>query len=43
MYYLNCILGHVHDRQNAVHHLHGHVPGVTRQDNVVHHIPKLKE
>jgi len=33
-----------HDRvhQNVVLRLQGHVPGVTRQDNVARHIPKIK-
>lgn len=39
--YLNCILDHDHDLQNAVHRLHGHVQGAIHQDNVVRHIPKI--
>lgn len=40
--YLNYILGHDRDHPNVVHRHHGHVPGVTHQDNVARHIPKIK-
>lgn len=40
--YFNYILDHDRVHPNVVHHLQGHVPGVTRQDNVARHIPKIK-
>lgn len=39
---VNYILDLDLDHPNVVHHLHGHVPGATRLDNVASHIPKIK-